>query len=204
MSRYIGPRLRIIRRLGLLPCFSLKRSKKLNPPGFQGSVISKKTSEFSLKLKEKQKLRFNYCVTERQLLNYLKKAKKKKGSTGIEFLTFLEMRLDNILFRASFFPTIIASRQAILHGYIFVNDSIINVPSFSCKPSDIILIKSSITFRKKVNENFSYLKSIRLTPSHLSVNIDKFTVKILNFVSRSSVLLVINELLVIEFYSRML
>lgn len=78
MSRYRGPRLRIVRRLGKLPGLTSKVSNKLNPPGQHGSATGKKYSQFNIRLKEKQKLRFHYGITERQLLNYLKKARKKK------------------------------------------------------------------------------------------------------------------------------
>ena len=128
MSHYRGPRLRICRRLGKLPGLTSKISKKSNPPGDHGAAFTKKPSQFNIRLKEKQKLRFNYGVTERQLLKYVKKARKSKGSSGSLLLNFLEMRLDNIVFRLGFAPTIMAAKQLVSHGHILVNDKIVDIP----------------------------------------------------------------------------
>nr|YP_009538697.1 ribosomal protein S4 [Phacus pleuronectes]AYQ93683.1 ribosomal protein S4 [Phacus pleuronectes] len=200
MSRYKGPRLRIIRRLGKLPGLTNKVSNKVNPPGQHGISTGKKVSQFCIKLKEKQKLRFHYGINERQLLNYLKKARKKKGSSGLELLVLLEMRLDNIIFRLGLSSTILAARQLVTHGHILVDKNIINIPSFSCKPSSIISLKNSQFFKK--NENFLSINNT--IPSHLSLNLDKLEGKVVNFVNVKSLLLIINELLVVEYYSRKL
>ncbi|MGI9214267.1 MAG: 30S ribosomal protein S4, partial [Gammaproteobacteria bacterium] len=138
MSRYRGPRLRIVRRIGKLPGFTNKFSKKTNPPGQHGSLYGKKLSQFNIRLREKQKLRFHYGVSERQLLNYIKKARNKKGSSGRLLLTFLEMRLDNIVFRLGFANTIVAARQLINHGHIFLDNKLVNIPSFACQPKNTI------------------------------------------------------------------
>lgn len=198
MSRYKGPRLRIIRRLGKLPGLTSKISNKLNPPGQHGASTGKKLSQFSIKLKEKQKLRFHYGINERQLLNYLKRARKKKGSSGLELLVLLEMRLDNILFRLGLCPTILAARQLVTHGHVLVNKNMVNIPSFSCRPSSIINFKNSQVFKNNIN----YLSKTTLVPSHLSLNPEKLEGKVIGVVNVKSLLLVINELLVIEYYSR--
>nr|YP_009032711.1 ribosomal protein S4 [Euglenaformis proxima]AGL11977.1 ribosomal protein S4 [Euglenaformis proxima] len=201
MSRYRGPRLRIIRRIGKLPGLTRKTSKKNNPPGQH--TYNKKLSEYSIRLKEKQKLRFNYGITERQLLNYIKKARKRKGSSGIILLTLLEMRLDNIIFQLGLAPTIMSSRQLISHGHILVNEKEINICSYICKPTNTISIKKSITSKTLIQSNLTSSNSNQL-PQHLSLNKDLLQGRINNLVNRKTISLIINELLIIEFYSRKL
>lgn len=202
MSRYLGPRLRVVRRLGILSSFTNKSSNKLNPPGQHGSVYGRRFSPYCLRLREKQKLRFFYGIKESQLLNYLIKARKKKGSSGQELLTLLEMRLDNIVYRLGFTVTIFAARQLITHGHILLNDRGINIPSYNCKPMDVISVKSTSSIFNVIKTNIE--RNIVERPSHLSLDIDKLKGKILDYVSRSSINLVINELFIIEYYSRML
>nr|YP_010700257.1 ribosomal protein S4 [Euglena deses]WCH63401.1 ribosomal protein S4 [Euglena deses] len=203
MSRYRGPRLRIVRRLGKLPGLTTKISNKINSPGQHGSTFSKKLSQFSIRLKEKQKLRYHYGVSERQLLNYIKKSRKKKGSSGKLLLTFLEMRLDNLVFRLGFAPTIMAAKQLINHGHILLNGNFINIPSFACLPKNLISIKSSIVSQNLVRKNLGLSDNI-LVPQHLFLNKEILEAKVLSLVNRKSISLVINELLVIEYYSRKL
>lgn len=203
MSRYRGPRLRIVRRLGKLPGLTSKSSNKVNPPGQHGSITGKKYSQFNIRLKEKQKLRFHYGITERQLLNYLKKARKKKGSSGIELLNLLEMRLDNLVFRLGLSPTILSAKQLVSHGHILVNGVLINIPSFLCTPLNVISVKNSNGSQTLVKNNLQITNSKGI-PAHLSFNSDKLEGKVLSAVSRESVILIINELLVVEYFSRKL
>lgn len=203
MSRYRGPRLRIVRRLGKLPGLTSKSSNKVNPPGQHGSITGKKYSQFNIRLKEKQKLRFHYGITERQLLNYLKKARKKKGSSGIELLNLLEMRLDNLVFRLGLSPTILSAKQLVSHGHILVNGLLINIPSFLCTPLNIISVKNSNSSQTLVKNNLQITNSKGIPP-HLSFNSDKLEGKVLSAVSRESIILIINELLVVEYFSRKL
>jgi small subunit ribosomal protein S4 len=204
MSFYRGPRLRIVRRLGSLPGLTRKISSKTNPPGQHGGLSAKKkVSQFSMRLKEKQKLRFHYGINERQLLNYLKKAKRKKGSSGVELLILLEMRLDNIIFRLGLAPTVVAAKQIINHGHILVDGRVVNISSFICKPLNIISCKSGKKSQYLLRNNVESFKD-NLIPSHLSLNLEKLEGKVLDIINRSSILLVVNELLVIEYYSRKL
>lgn len=205
MSRYLGPRLRVVRRLGSLSSFTNKTSIKLNPPGQHGSVYGRRFSPYGVRLREKQKLRFFYGIKESQLLNYLLKARKKKGSSGQELLTLLEMRLDNIVYRLGFAPTIFAARQLVTHGHILLNNCLINIPSYNCKPLDIISVKNNSSSINILKKNFESNKETGfLLPSHLLLNKDKFEGKVLEYVSRNSINLVVNELFIIEYYSRML
>ena len=129
MSRYRGARVRIIRRLDALPGLSRKTLRRSYRPGQHGQR-SRKPSEYAIRLEEKQKLRFNYGLGEKQLLKYIQIAKKTKGSTGLVLLQLIEMRLDNILFRLGMAPTIPAARQLVNHGHICVNGKVVSIASF--------------------------------------------------------------------------
>lgn len=204
MSRYRGPKLRITRRLGNLPGLTQKKSKKLNKPGQHGKNLGegkKKITEYGIRLEEKQKLKFNYGLNESQLYHYIKEARRRKGVTGLILLQLLEMRLDTICFSLGYAPTIGAARQLINHGHIIINDKVIDIPSFQCQPSDIVGIKPKSPAKKIIE---SYLKSTNysIPPSHLTFNKEKFEGLVKNYCVRSEILLDLNELLVVEYYSR--
>jgi len=159
MSRYRGAVLRIVRRLGELPGLTRKTTKRTTRPGQHGDQ-NRKPSEYSIRLEEKQKIRFNYGLTERQLLKYVRSARRIKGSTGEALLQLLEMRLDNIVFRLGMAPTIPAARQLVNHGHICVNSKRVSIPS------------------------------------------SNLTGKVNGVIEREWVALQLNELLVVEYYSR--
>jgi len=200
MSRYRGPRLKVSRKLGELPGLTRKSSKKLAAPGEHGQK-SKKPSEYALRLEEKQKIRFNYGINERQLLKYVKVAKKAQGPTGSVLLQIIEMRLDNTIFRLGLAPTIPAARQIVNHGHVLVNNKKLNICSYQCKPGDCIEIN-----KNKVSTNLAkrYLDYPGLTnrPNHLEFDEDKLTCKVNGIIEREWVALQINELLIVEYYSR--
>lgn len=200
MSRYRGSKLRIIRRLGKLSGLTNKISNKSNPPGQHGAIANKKSSQYKVRLKEKQKLRYYYGITERQLFNYLKKARKKKGSSGKELLSLLEMRLDNVIFRLGLCPTIAAARQLIVHGHILIDNVFVDIPSFNCKPGNSIQIKNSDSSRNLIRKNLEFLKG-SIVPNYLFLNAGKFEAKVISKVDLTSLNLIINELLVVEYYS---
>ena len=188
MSRYTGPKLKIIRKLGDLPGLTGKNQniKQLNP--------KKKSSQYGIRLETKQKLRFHYGINEKQLIRYVKKARRLKGSTGKLLIKLLEMRLDNIIFRAGLTSTIPAARQLIAHGHILVNQKKMNIPSYQCQ------LKDQICFRKWINR-FTNL-NLSIIPSHLSLNEKEEQIIILNNFKYQEVGLNLNELLIIEYYSR--
>jgi small subunit ribosomal protein S4 len=200
MARYRGPRLRICRRLGELPGLSRKNSKKQAPPGEHGTKI-RKPSEYALRLEEKQKLRFNYGINEKQLLRYIKIAKKVQGSTGQVLLQLLEMRLDNTVFRLGMAPTIPAARQLVNHGHIFVNNIAVSIASYQCKPGDLITIKDQIDSKNLIKKYLSF-PGLANIPSHLELDSSSFTGKVNGIIEREWVALQLNELLVVEYYSR--
>nr|QCI06724.1 ribosomal protein S4 [Gayliella sp.] len=200
MSRYRGARLRICRRLGDLPGLTRKKSHKQSPAGEHGQN-TKKPSEYALRLEEKQKLRFNYGLNEKQLLKTIQTAKKVQGSTGLVLLQILEMRLDNTIFRLGLSPTIPAARQLVNHEHVLVNNHITSICSYQCKPGDIIQIKNNSKSRNLVKQymNFPGLANI---PNHLELNKEELLGKVNGIIEREWIALQINELLVVEYYSR--
>lgn len=200
MSRYRGPRLRIVRRLGDLPGLSRKSPGRSYPPGQHGQN-RKKRSEYAIRLEEKQKLRFNYGLSERQLLRYVRKARRVTGSTGQVLLQLLEMRLDNTVFRMGMAPTIPAARQLVNHGHVTVNGRVVNIPGYSCRPGEIIGVKDKKQSREMVQANLQYPGLTHL-PSHLEFDKEKLIGKVNAVIERRWVALQINELLVVEYYSR--
>ena len=216
MSRYRGPRLRITRRLGDLPGLVRKSSAKKNPPGQHGA-LPQKPSQYSLRLKEKQKLRFHYGVNEKQLVSYVKKARQSKGATGEKVLQLLEMRLDSILFRSGLAPTLRASRQLVSHGHIALQKHSsadkeaksqkdlhsVNIPSYQCKPGDIFVVKNKKASRQLVQSQFdSSGKANTNLPTYLQFDPKNFTGEIKQIISRPEVSCPVNEFLIIEYYSR--
>jgi len=202
MSRYRGPKLRIVRRLGSLPGLTNKHSKKRDRPGQHGKTNEgKKTTEYGVRLEEKQKLKFNYGLTESQLYRYVKEARRRQGVTGIILLQLLEMRLDTICFNLGFASTIAGARQLVNHGHILVNGECVNIPSFQCQINDIIGIKNKVSSRTIVESNLKN-KILFERPSHLIFDQAKFEAKIVNYCDKETLLLELDELLVFEYYSR--
>lgn len=200
MSRYRGPRLRVVRRLGELPGLSRKSARRSYPPGQHGQA-RKKRSEYAIRLEEKQKLRFNYGLTEKQLLRYVRRARRVTGSTGQVLLQLLEMRLDNTVFRMGMAPTIPAARQLVNHGHVTVNGRVVDIASYQCRPGEAIAVRNREQSRKLVETNLQY-PGLANMPSHLEFDKNKMEGKVNSVIEREWVALQINELLVVEYYSR--
>jgi small subunit ribosomal protein S4 len=204
MSRYRGPKLKINRRLGLLPGLTKKKSNKLNRPGKEGNGdqdSNKKSTEYCIRLEEKQKLKFNYGLTENQLYRYIKEARRRKGVTGLILLQLLEMRLDTLCFSLGFAKSIAQARQLVNHGHITINEKVVSIPSFQCRRDDIIGIKQVLDSENLIKKNLKENQPITI-PSHLKLNNSKLEAVILNYCDRDDVGLQLDELLVIEYYSR--
>ena len=204
MSRYRGPKLRITRRLGSLPGLTQKQSKKKDKPGQHGKSNSeggKKTTEYGVRLEEKQKLKYNYGLTESQLYRYIKEARRRNGVTGLILLQLLEMRLDSICFSLGFAPTIASARQLVNHGHITVNGKTVSIASFQCRLNDVIGVKAKQSSKTLIENN---LKTMRFAqrPSHLKFDDTKVEGTVTNYCDRNDLLLELDELLVIEYYSR--
>lgn len=203
MARYRGPRVRIIRRLGELPGLTQKTTHRETLPGQHAKPVRQvKLSQYGLQLQEKQKLRYHFGLSERQLMNYVKKAKLMKGPTGELLLGLLEMRLDNILFRLGLVPTVAAARQFIGHGHILVNQKKVDIASYQCQPKDVISIKDKKQSKQVITNFIKNNQNTRKVPPHLSLN-GEFLVGTVNGKPNSDwVGLNVNELLIVEYYSR--
>lgn len=204
MSRYIGPKIRIIRRLGELPGLTKKTTARKYGPGQHGPTkLTKKVtlSDYSLRLQEKQKLRYNYGVSETQLYKYFKEAQRLKGLTGTLILQLLEMRLENIVYRLGFASTIASARQFVTHSHVNVNGKSVNIPSFQCKPNDVISIKPRLNSKLFAKKNLE-ISINSILPTHLELDKENLTGKVKGLIKREEVNLSVNELLIVEFYSR--
>ena len=203
MSRYRGPKLKITRRLGTLPGLTTKKSKKLNRPGKDGNSpdTNKKLTEYGIRLEEKQKLKFNYGLTENQLFRYIKEARRRKGITGLILLQLLEMRLDTLCFTLGFAKSITQARQIVNHGHITVNNKVISIPSFQCRLNDVISVKNKTISKNLVSQNLKN-NQVKPIPYNLKFDESKLEATVLDYCDRNDIQLQLDELLVIEYYSR--
>jgi small subunit ribosomal protein S4 len=204
MSRYRGPKLKISRRLGTLPGLTTKKSKKINRPGKNGNAnadTGKKLTEYGVRLEEKQKLKFNYGLTESQLFRYVKEARRRQGVTGLILLQLLEMRLDTLCFTLGFAKSISQARQLVNHGHITVNKKVVSIPSFQCRLNDIISIKDKSSSKILIENNIKN-NQVNNIPAHLKFDSSKLEATVLDYCDRDDIALQLDELLVIEYYSR--
>jgi small subunit ribosomal protein S4 len=203
MARYTGPKSRISRRYGVAlygPSKSLER--KNYPPGMHGPKGSRrKQSDFATALAEKQKLRYQYGLMERQFRRYFETALRKRGVTGETLLQMLETRLDNIVYRLGFANSRGSARQLVAHGHVTVNNRKVNVPSYNLKAGDVIAIKEKPGSRRLVTRNLE-LTQIQPVPDWLVVDKDQFQGKVMRIPSREEIAPIVNEQLVVELYSR--
>ena len=142
MARYIGPKTKIARKFGE-PIFGPDKvlTKKNYPPGQHGNSRRRKTSEYGIQLREKQKAKYTYGLLEKQFRITYEKAKRTKGITGVILIQLLESRLDNIVYRLGFAPTRAAARQLVSHRHITVNGKVVNIPSYSVRPGQVVSIR---------------------------------------------------------------
>lgn len=203
MARYTGPRLKIIRRLGT-PLPGLMRTdpdlRRPYPPGQHGPTRRKKLSDYALRLMEKQKLRYHYGVSEKQLRHYMELAAKAKGNKGSNLLSLLERRLDNIVFRAGFAPTIPASRQMTRHGHVLVNGRRVNIPAYQVRPGDVVTVKENSKWKERVLESMKDPNNLA-HPQYLDVADGKPEARVKAMPEREDVPLDMQPQLVVEYYS---
>ncbi|MCM1037054.1 MAG: 30S ribosomal protein S4 [Bacteroides sp.] len=142
MARYTGPKTKIARKFGE-PIFGEDKvlQRRNYPPGQHGQNKRRKTSEYGIQLREKQKAKYTYGVLERQFHNLFEKASRIKGITGVILLQLLESRLDNVVYRLGIAPTRAAARQVVLHKHITVNGRVVNIPSYQVQPGDIVAVR---------------------------------------------------------------
>jgi small subunit ribosomal protein S4 len=202
MARYRGPRLKIIRRLGT-PLPGLMRTegdlRRPYPPGQHGPTRRAKLSDFAIRLREKQKLRYHYCISEKQFRRYVKRAAVGKGNPGTNLLQSLELRLDNALFRAGFAPTIRAARQMTSHGHIAVNGKRVDIPSYALRVGDVFTPHKS-GMLEPIKNNRKDPSNLAL-PSFIDVDDANTAVKVTMKPAREDVPVDVQEQFIIEYYS---
>ncbi len=205
MSRFTGPRLKVMRALGTdLPGLSRKTiESRPNPPGQHGGRgMRRKKSDFGVKLMEKQKLRFNYGLTETQLRRLMVDARRGHAPTGETLLQLLERRFDNAVFRAGFAPTIAAARQLVNHGHLLLNGKPVNIPSVRLRLGDEITLKTASTKIPMVLETLKDLPLIR--PEWLAWNDQALVAKVAHMPAPEDVPFPVDVQQVVEYYANRL
>jgi small subunit ribosomal protein S4 len=200
--KYNGPKVKLSRRLGipLTPKASKYMERKPHPPGAHGLSRNRrqKVSDYKKQLVEKQKLRLQYNISEKQMLNYYKKSTRRTGNTSDNLATMLETRLDSLVFRGGLARTIYAARQYVNHGHIEVNGKRVNIPSYQVKVNDVVSVRSK---SRKIEMFNDAVKSAR-PPEYLSISKPELSVSLLSQPEREKIPVVCEFSLVIEYYSR--
>ena len=202
MARYRGPRTKIARKFGD-PIFGSDKvlEKKAYPPGMHGNnKRRRKQSEYGIQLKEKQKAKYTYGVLERQFSNLFEKAQRSKGVTGELLLQLLESRLDNVVFRLGIAPTRSGARQLVSHRHITVNEGVVNIPSYTLRPGDIIGVREKSKTLEAITESLN--GSHRSVSSWLEWDSTQMMGKFLNRPERDEIPENIREQLIVELYSK--
>ena len=203
MARYTGPREKIARRFGV-PLFGPSKALELRnfPPGQHGvRNARRKVSDYGIALAEKQKLRFQYGLMEKQFRRFFAEAQRRKGVTGETLLQMLELRLDNVAFRMGFANTRFAARQLVGHGHVTVNGKCCNISSAQCKPGDVIAAKQSVKSQQLIGR---FLEMTAAVPASdwMTVDRDKMSGTVNRVPVREEINPIANEQLVVELYSR--
>jgi small subunit ribosomal protein S4 len=202
MARYTGPRSRVARKFGE-PIYGPDKhlDRKNFPPGQHGITKKrKKTSEYGIQLREKQKAKYTYGVLERQFRNTFEKASRAKGVTGAVLLQLLESRLDNVVYRLGVAPTRAGARQLVSHRHITVNGEVVNIPSCQLKPGDIIGVREKSKSLETIVDSLTTRKSSKLP--WLEWDETQMAGKFMNMPERSDIPEDIKEQLIVELYSK--
>jgi small subunit ribosomal protein S4 len=201
MARYTGPKTKISRRFGEPITGNGKwLTKNSNPPGMHGPNRKRKTlGEYALQLREKQKAKYTYGVLEKQFRKTFEEAAKRKGVTGENLIKLLEARLDNTVFRMGIAPSRQAARQLVSHKHITVNGDVLNVPSYSCKPGDVISLKNKSAANTSISGN---LRGKNTKFNWLDWSDKEVKGTFIAYPERESVPENIKEQLIVELYSK--
>ena len=200
MSRYTGPQYKKSRRLGFSTLENGKDiAKRPYAPGQHGTGRRKKVSEYGIQLQEKQKIRFMYGLNEKQFKRLFDKASKMSGVHGENFLKLLESRLDNLVYRMGMANTRRASRQLVNHGHIMVNGVKVDIPSYQCKPGDVISVRENSLEHPAIK---AALEAKTSTVAFVEFDSKKLCGTFTRLPERSELNADINESLVVEFYNR--
>jgi small subunit ribosomal protein S4 len=195
-----GPKVKIARALGiaLTPKAARVMERRPNPPGQHGAATRRKVSDYKKQLLEKQRLRAQYNISERQLQNAFTQATRQPGNTGVRLLQLLEMRLDAVVLRAGFVRTVYAARQAVVHGHLTVNGRRVDRPGRILQPGDTIALAS----RSRDRAMFTIpLENSRPAP-HLDLDREKRSVRVREVPEREQIPVQCEVSLVVEYYSR--
>jgi small subunit ribosomal protein S4 len=207
MARYVGPKCKLARRegtdlflkSGVKP---LENKCKLSvPPGGIKGERRTRLSDYGLQLREKQKLRRMYGVLERQFGNYYEKAARRSGATGENLLKLLESRLDNVVYRMGFASTRAEARQLVSHKALKVNDQVVSIASYQCKPGDVVQIREAKKKQLRIQSALNVAQQVGF-PEWVEVNDKEMRGVFKNVPARDDVLPDINENLVVELYSK--
>ncbi len=201
MARYTGPKSKIARKLGA-PIFGADKvlTKKNYPPGQHGNSRRRKTSEYGIQLKEKQKAKYTYGVLERQFRNLFDKASRTKGVTGEILLQLLESRLDNVVFRLGIARSRAAARQLVSHRHIVVDGQVVNIPSYTLKPGQVVGVRERSKSLEIIEDSlagFNHSKYAWLEWDNASKS-----GKFLHTPERADIPEEIKEQLIVELYSK--
>lgn len=208
MARYTGAVCRLCRREGIklflkgTRCYSEKCAveQRHYAPGQHGQVRRKPT-EYGLHLREKQRLRRYYGVLERQFWRYFREAARRKGVTGEALLQFLELRLDNVVYRLGLAVSRAQARQLVTHGHFLVNGRPVDIPSFRLRPGDVIGVREGSRTREPIRSNAAAAAS-RGLPTWLEFDAGRWEGRVLAVPRREQIDAPVNEQLVVEYYSR--
>ncbi|MDX1645273.1 MAG: 30S ribosomal protein S4 [Thermoanaerobaculia bacterium] len=198
--KYTGPKVKLSRKLGIpLTTKAEKyRENKPYPPGQHGLRRRRRPSNYAQQLMEKQRLRYQYNVSEKQMRNSYKRASRQKGVMGENLVRLLEMRLDSIVHRAGLAPTMYAARQFVNHGHIEVNGSRVDIPSYQLQAGDVVAVREKSRKLRMFNE----LRVTVTLPQYLSVDESGYEVTVNHMPSREEIPVVCDVQLVVEYYSR--
>ncbi|MBR7068344.1 MAG: 30S ribosomal protein S4 [Bacteroidales bacterium] len=202
MARYTGPTTKIARKFGE-PIFGPDKyfEKKNYPPGMHGALKRrKKSSEYGIQLKEKQKAKFIYGVLERQFAKTFNRAERTKGITGVILLQLLESRLDNVVYRMGIAPSRAAARQLVSHCHITLNGKVMNIPSAILRPGDVVGVRERSKSLEVINESLGSNRHAKF--SWLEWNAESYTGKFVNVPEREDIPENIKEQLIVELYSK--
>ena len=201
MARYIGPKSKIARKFGE-PIFGPDKvlSKKNYPPGQHGNTRRRKTSEYGVQLREKQKAKYTYGVLERQFRITYEKAQRTPGVTGVILLQLLECRLDNVVYRLGIAPTRAAARQLVGHKHITVDGKVVNIPSFSVKPGQLIGVREKSKSLEVIADSLAGFNHSKYP--WLEWDENSKTGKMLHVPERADIPENIKEHLIVELYSK--
>ncbi len=200
MARYTGSTNRVSRRLGFSTLENGKElAKKPYAPGQHGNKKAKKLSNYGVQLQEKQKVRFMYGLSEKQFKSTFEKAGKMKGIHGDNLFKLLESRLDNLVYRLGFSTTRRGARQLVNHGHITVNGKKVDIPSYTCKPGDIIAVKDNAKDMVIIKTS---LESLLKRAEYITYDENKMAGTYVRYPERSELNADINESLIIEYYNR--